>query len=136
MRDDSIPPRACSRACLVRPMIQEASTVVRYVALGDSYTIGTRSTTRRALPGSAGRRARRGRPPTLELVANLGVNGYTTRDLIRDELRPSTGSSPGSSTVLIGVNDVVQGVPADRYEANVVDDPRRAPGPAAGRSAS
>jgi lysophospholipase L1-like esterase len=58
--------------------------------------------------------------PGLELVANLGVNGYTSADLIRDELPELDGLAPDVVTLLIGVNDVVQGVPADTYEANVV----------------
>ena len=94
---------------------------LRYVALGDSYTIGT------ALDDPAGRfpdqlvaaLARPGEPAPLELVANLGVNGYTTADLIRDELPALDGLEPGFVTVLIGVNDVVQSVPLATYEANV-----------------
>ena len=57
--------------------------------------------------------------PRLELVANLGVNGYTTADLIRDELPALAGLEPGFVTLLIGVNDVVQGVSAAAYDANV-----------------
>jgi len=56
-----------------------------------------------------------------ELVANLGVNGYTTADLIRDELPALDAAAPEFVTLLIGVNDVVQGVPAATYEANLVD---------------
>jgi acyl-CoA thioesterase I len=52
-------------------------------------------------------------------VANLGVNGYTSADLIRDELPPLYTLDPEFVTVLIGVNDVVQGVPAEAYERNV-----------------
>ena len=57
--------------------------------------------------------------PTLDLVANLGVNGYTSADLIREELPALDGLAPDFATVLIGVNDVVQGVPLPTYEANV-----------------
>jgi lysophospholipase L1-like esterase len=94
---------------------------LRYVALGDSYTIGT------ALDDAAGRfpdqlvaaLGSAGAPGPLELVANLGVNGYTTADLIRDELPALERLSPEFATLLIGVNDVVQGVPHAAYEANV-----------------
>ena len=58
--------------------------------------------------------------PTIHLAANLGVNGYTSADLIREELPAVADIGPEFVTVLIGVNDVVQGVPIDRYEANVV----------------
>jgi lysophospholipase L1-like esterase len=52
-------------------------------------------------------------------VANLGVNGYTSADLIRDELPVLDGFGPDFVTLLIGVNDVVQGVPLATYGANV-----------------
>lgn len=55
----------------------------------------------------------------LRLIANLGVNGYTTADLIRDELPALLGLSPEFVTLLIGVNDVVQGFPLSTYESNV-----------------
>jgi acyl-CoA thioesterase-1 len=93
---------------------------LRYVALGDSYTIGTavaddneRWPNRLVDALGAG-------PPALELVANLGINGYTSRDLIERELPAITALRPDFVSVLIGVNDVVQGVPAEAYRANVV----------------
>jgi acyl-CoA thioesterase-1 len=93
---------------------------LRYVALGDSYTIGTaleRATDRwpdrlvAALAGGSGRAA-------LELVANLGVNGFTTRDLIEVELPRLADLRPRFASVLVGVNDVVQGVPPVESRAN------------------
>ena len=61
------------------------------------------------------------REPRLELVANLGVNGFTSGDLIEVELPRLDGLRPDFLSVLIGVNDVVQGVPAAVYGANVAD---------------
>ena len=92
---------------------------LRYVALGDSYTIGTSVAVEERFPDQLVA-ALHATPPGLDLVANLGVNGYTSADLIADELPALDGLAPEFVTVLIGVNDVVQGVPADRYEANVV----------------
>ena len=91
---------------------------MRYVALGDSYSIGTSVTTAErwpdqlvaALGGDAG---------ALELVANLGVNGYTSADLIRDEMPALAGLRPDFVTLLIGVNDVVRGMAPATYAANV-----------------
>jgi acyl-CoA thioesterase-1 len=95
------------------------ATGLRYVALGDSYTIGTSVEAPERFPeqlvvalGPA--------VPTLELVANLGVNGYTSADVVRDELPALDDLRPEFVTMLIGVNDVVQGVPAEMYEANGV----------------
>jgi len=91
---------------------------VRYVALGDSYTIGTSVRPGERWPdrlvATLG-----GQEGPLELVANLGVNGYTSADLIRDELPALDRLRPGFASVLIGVNDVVQGVPLEAYEANL-----------------
>jgi lysophospholipase L1-like esterase len=52
-------------------------------------------------------------------VANLGINGYTSADLIHDELPALGRLLPDFVTVLIGVNDVVQDVPLGTYTANV-----------------
>jgi acyl-CoA thioesterase I len=92
---------------------------VRYVALGDSYTIGTSVPPAArwpdqlvaALGGDAG---------PLELVANLGVNGYTSTDLIRDEMPALDDLRPEFVTLLIGVNDVVQRVAPATYERHVI----------------
>jgi len=92
---------------------------VRYVALGDSYTIGTSVPEEARWPNQlvAALGADAG---SLELVANLGVNGYTTADLIRDEMPSLEALRLEFATVLIGVNDVVQGVAPLTYGANLV----------------
>lgn len=93
---------------------------MRYVALGDSYTIGTSVHDDERWPNQLVARA-----PALglrlELVANLGVNGFTSRDVIEVELPRVPALRPELVSLLVGVNDVVQGVPADVYRANVVD---------------
>lgn len=90
---------------------------IRYVALGDSYTIGTSVAESERWPNQLVQRLRDS--VSLELVANLGVNGYTSIDLIDDELPRLVRLMPGFVTVLIGVNDVVQRVPQAVYRANV-----------------
>ena len=92
---------------------------LRYVALGDSYTIGTSVAPAERWPDLLVE-ALGPRPPTLHLVANLGVNGYTSRDLIRDELPALPALDPEFVSVLIGVNDVVQGNRPTTYRASVV----------------
>jgi lysophospholipase L1-like esterase len=74
-----------------------------YVALGDSYTIGTAVSVSDRFPDRLVLAV-----PRLELVANLGVNGYTSADLVRDELPRFDALDAGFVSVLIGVNDVVQ----------------------------
>jgi acyl-CoA thioesterase I len=89
---------------------------VRYVALGDSYTIGTSVAASDRWPDQLVARI-----PGLELVANLGVNGFTSGDVIDLELPRLPGLEPELVTLLIGVNDVVQGVPEPVYRGNVAD---------------
>ena len=91
---------------------------MRYVALGDSYTIGTaaRSPDERWPNQLVRRLAAAGFE--VDLVANLGVNGFTSMDVIRSELPRLAELDPGLLTLLVGVNDVVQGVPIETYTAN------------------
>ena len=95
-------------------MTPTSAPPLRYVALGDSYTIGTSVTVAERWPNQLAARL-----PGLELVANLGVNGYTSRDLLDNELSPLDDLRPEFLTVLIGVNDVVQGVPETTYRRNL-----------------
>lgn len=91
---------------------------LRYVALGDSYTIGTSVAPEERWPDQlVGRLA--GGQSALDLVANLGVNGYTSRDVIEGELPLLANLRPGFASLLVGVNDVVQRVPQASYRANV-----------------
>jgi lysophospholipase L1-like esterase len=87
---------------------------VRYVALGDSYTIGTSVAAGQRWPDQLVARL-----PELELVANLAVNGFTSADVIDVELPRLPALHPELLTLLIGVNDVVQGVPETVYRGNV-----------------
>jgi lysophospholipase L1-like esterase len=88
---------------------------LRYVALGDSYTIGTSVEEQERWPNQLVA----GLDGAIELAANLGVNGYSSGDLIQAELPQLAALDPGFVTVQIGVNDVVRGIPASTYSANV-----------------
>ncbi|HJP70281.1 MAG TPA: SGNH/GDSL hydrolase family protein [Candidatus Limnocylindria bacterium] len=87
---------------------------MRYVALGDSYTIGTSVAVEESWPSQLVAHL-----PELELAANLAVNGYTSTDLITEELPQLDRLQPELVSVLIGVNDVVRGVPDLAYAGNV-----------------
>src|SRR5262245_8833802 len=87
---------------------------MRYVALGDSFTIGTSVDDADRWPERLAARL-----PTIELVANLGVNGFTSRNVIEIELPQLDALRPELVSLLIGVNDVVQGVSHEAYRRNV-----------------
>jgi lysophospholipase L1-like esterase len=57
-------------------------------------------------------------PLSLELVGSIAVNGYTSRDVIDFELSQLAELRPDFVTLLIGVNDVVRGVPHEAYRRN------------------
>jgi lysophospholipase L1-like esterase len=90
---------------------------LRYVALGDSYTIGEGVTTRERWPNQLVHML--GPAWGLELAANLAFTGATTADVIDAQLDEMAAEGPGFVTLLIGVNDVVQGVPMDQYLRNL-----------------
>jgi acyl-CoA thioesterase I len=87
---------------------------LRYVALGDSYTIGTSVAAADRWPDQLVARL-----PQFELVANLGVNGFTSADVIEVELPQLPAFHSEVVSLLIGVNDVVQGVPEAAYRRHV-----------------
>jgi lysophospholipase L1-like esterase len=86
---------------------------LRYLALGDSYTIGTgASDGAHAWPSIIASRF------GAELT-NPAVNGYTTLDLIREELPYLERVQPDLVSVLIGVNDLVQGRSPEQYRESL-----------------
>ena len=101
-------------ACTAVASVSVPEGALRFVALGDSYTIGTSVSTAETWPSQLMTRV-----PALHLVANLGVNGYTSGDLIDEELPALAALQPEFVTLMIGVNDVVQGVPETVYRANL-----------------
>jgi lysophospholipase L1-like esterase len=81
---------------------------LRYVALGDSYTIGTSVAARERWPNLLVEAVGRER---LVLVENLAVNGWRSRDVLDVQVPRLASLRPAFVSLLVGVNDVVQGVP-------------------------
>ena len=89
----------------------------RYLALGDSFTIGTGIARESAFPAVLVRRWK-GRGIECDLT-NPAVNGFTTDDLIRAELPLLPRVKPTLVTLLIGANDLVRGSTDDRYRVQL-----------------
>ena len=94
-------------------------TPVRYVALGDSYTICTGTTAANSWPVLLTQKLNEAKI-AVTLIANPSHNGWTTQDLIDNELPVYEKSNPTFATLLIGVNDWVQGVDAKTFQKNLV----------------
>lgn len=93
---------------------------IRYLALGDSYTIGTgASSPSHSWPSIVAWRLNELTGREVE-VTNPAVNGYTTLDLIDKELACVERLKPDLVTILIGVNDMVRGREIGQYRASLV----------------
>jgi acyl-CoA thioesterase-1 len=94
------------------------SDAIRYLPLGDSYTIGQSVPEADRWPNQlVARLSSQG--TKLRIVDNPSVTGYTTQDLIDRELPLLSKDKPQFVTILIGVNDYVQGVPAATFTNNL-----------------
>jgi acyl-CoA thioesterase I len=92
---------------------QPTTLRLRYVALGDSYTIGTSV---RARDRWTNQLVRALNPQIdLDLIANLAENGATTGDVIEDQLPQLARLAPDFISLLVGVNDVVDKVDPEVY---------------------
>lgn len=111
-------PTAAPQTPSVRSQAATASSAtLRYVALGDSYTIGTSVKPRERWPNQLIRTLNPG--AGLDLVANLAVNGATTEDVIDDQLGQLEALQPNFVSLLIGVNDVVHNAGLEAYRSNL-----------------
>lgn len=92
---------------------------IRYVALGDSYTICEGASWDESWPVILTERLCDAGIP-IQLVANPSRTGWTTQNLIDNELPIFDSSSPTFATLLIGVNDWVQGVSKEKFHENLI----------------
>ncbi|HEY6571670.1 MAG TPA: GDSL-type esterase/lipase family protein, partial [Candidatus Limnocylindrales bacterium] len=95
--------------------------VLRYVAIGDSYTIGTSVAERESWPAQLVARLAADPPgATISLVANHAVNGSSADSVVRHQL-PLIDAERGLgfASLLVGANDAAQGVPEAVYRADV-----------------
>jgi acyl-CoA thioesterase-1 len=105
--------------CAPSPPKEMKDNTIKYVALGDSYTICEGALATESWPviltkhlNDAG--------ITMDLVANPSRTGWTTQDLIDNELGVFDVAKPTFGTLCIGVNDWVQGVDSAAFHRNLV----------------
>jgi len=101
----------------------ETTIRLRYVALGDSYTIGTSVKARDRWPNQLVRAL--SPQVDLDLIGNLAMSGATTGDVIEEQLPQLPRMDPDFISLLVGVNDVVRGFDPEVYRAHldtILDD--------------
>ena len=87
-----------------RKLLITSETGIKYVAIGDSYTIGLGVSEENRWPNILANHLR-DEGININLVANPSVVGYTVRDAIEFELPIVEKIKPDFVTVLIGAND-------------------------------
>ena len=90
-------------------MAQPKTEKIRYAVIGDSYSCGEGATPKESWPALMTQHLK-SQGIDVELVSNPSVTGWTTKDAIDKELPKFVNSNPTFATLLIGVNDWVQGV--------------------------
>src|SRR5437667_6571398 len=92
---------------------------IRYVAIGDSYSIGEGASPDESWPALLTRHLNE-KGLRVDLVANPSVTGWTTQQAIDRELPIFRKEKPNFATLQIGVNDWVQGVDAETFRKHFV----------------
>jgi acyl-CoA thioesterase I len=119
---------AAPKAAATSEIAEENRGPIRYAVVGDSYSIGEGASETESWPAllaqhltSSGREVR--------LVVNPARTGWTTRDAIEQELSQFRAAQPDFGTLMLGVNDWVQGVPATTFRfrlGHIMDEMRKA----------
>lgn len=92
---------------------------IRYVSLGDSYTIGTGASDGHSWPEVLTRHLNDS-GFNVKLLNNPARNGFTTADLIRYELPYFLKEKPDFATLCIGTNDWNTGMDSVTFRKNLV----------------
>jgi lysophospholipase L1-like esterase len=82
---------------------------IRYAVVGDSYSCGEGAKPSQSWPALLTQNLK-AQGFDVDLVSNPSVTGWTTKDAIDKEMPKFIRSNPTFATLLIGVNDWVQGV--------------------------
>jgi lysophospholipase L1-like esterase len=88
---------------------QPTNEKIRYAVIGDSYSCGEGAKPSESWPALLTQHLK-SQGIDVDLVSNPSVTGWTTKDAIDKELPKFIRSNPTFASILIGVNDWVQGV--------------------------
>lgn len=94
-----------------------SSNVIRYVAMGDSHTIGEGVKESERWPNILSRHFNNDNKPVM-IVANIARTGWTTQNLIDLGLPLYDTADPDFATLQIGVNDWVQKIETETFRSN------------------
>ena len=92
---------------------------IRYAAIGDSYTIGEGAIEPDEAWPTLLTNNLKNAGVNISLVANPSKTGWTTQNVIDLELPVYDQCNPSFATLLIGVNDWVQGVDSTAFHKNL-----------------
>lgn len=101
-----------------KPMKQSIKTI-NYLPLGDSYTIGTGASEKESWPFILAEHLNAAKI-SCRMLANPARNGFSTAELIHEELPLLKKLHPDFVTLLIGVNDWVRGVSKSSFTKNLI----------------
>jgi len=104
---------------LAEDKIEQKSDAIRYVAIGDSYSIGEGASADQSWPAVLTRHLN-AKDLKVELVANPSVTGWTSQQAIDRELPVFVKAKPNFATLQIGVNDWVQNVDETTFRKRFV----------------
>jgi len=91
---------------------------IRYAVIGDSYSCGEGASPKESWPALLTQHLK-SQGVDVDLVSNPSVTGWTTKDAIDRELPKFIKSNPTFASLLIGVNDWVQGVDETTFRNRV-----------------
>lgn len=100
------------------PLIVQGKEI-RYVPIGDSYTIGEGVSSSESFPELLTNHLRQS-GYNVKLVVNPAQSGWTTQDAIDYELPIFIKSKPTFATLLIGANDYVKGIDDGRFRNQII----------------
>lgn len=93
---------------------------IRYVAIGDSYTIGLGVDEKDRWPNILTEKLRSD-GVDIVLIKNLAVSGWTTQDTLDLEIPELEKLKPNFVTILIGANDSFRGMEVEVFRQNFIN---------------